>query len=424
MNPATQHLNAERRTENGEAVRVAPLCVFASWREPSSTPRLPLSPSASPVRGSKFQLSAFNFQLSSRAFSLIELIGVLAVIAILAALTAPRVIKQIDEAAWTKERDQLAGISNSIVLSILNNKAVPSDFRPAVASWIQQPQAKIDTNPRRNARGFMIDTAGWLGTTTLPWTQTVVGATAPPQNARIMIVSSMGRVLPGSVFMHGNFQDVWDTPERTKPSVWTNWPGRGEDLVIQRITLDPLFHRLALVNRDPLKDGRYSIQPSITTTNLPPNLTRTSYFLNGTDLTLLLPDGVPQERVQLTRDASYAFSGSRWGGDYYGSGYEEDTAQGFAYWAFRFMKAGPAPTAQQGATPEGTVSAMYDFMLVFSLWANKCFDSIHFPQYGSGPESTTVPEYILLLDIAGGGTKTDSSFLNDFSGEGGLLNPP
>ncbi len=97
---------------------------------------------------------------------------------------------------------------------------------------------------------------------------------------------------------------------------------------------------------------------------------------------------------------------------------------GFAYWAFRMMKSGAAPSAQQGATTEGAVAAMYNFMLVYSLWANKCFNGVHYPTYGSGSESTTVPEYILLLDIAGGNTTADSSFLNDFSGAGGLLNPP
>jgi hypothetical protein len=197
------------------------------------------------------------------------------------------------------------------------------------------------------------------------------------------------------------------TLDRAKPRTWTG-TGSGNDLVIQRMGLDPLFHRLVLVNRDPITNCVYSIEPSTTLISLPPGVTTKAYFLNGTDITLRLPTGEPQERRLLTRDDSYAFSGSQWTGYYYGSGVQEDLSKDFGYWAYRFMKAGQPPMAQKGATAYGVVASMYDFMLVFSLWANKCDAGGHFPQYGSGPQSTTVLEYILLDEIGGNGI---SSFL-------------
>jgi hypothetical protein len=46
------------------------------------------------------------------------------------------------------------------------------------------------------------------------------------------------------------FEDIWSTPDGQVPLSITNYSGRGEDIVIQRINLEPLFHKLVLINRD------------------------------------------------------------------------------------------------------------------------------------------------------------------------------
>src|SRR4029079_6913324 len=88
--------------------------------------------------------------------------------------------------------------------------------------------------------------------------------------------------------------------------------------------------------------------------------------------------------------------------------------QDFAILATQFMAAGTPGSAQQGAAPQGAVVGMFNFMLVYSLWANKC---PHFPTY-SASNIREVPEYVLMDDVAANG---QGHFFNDFMGPGGLL---
>src|SRR5438552_2026386 len=48
------------------------------------------------------------------AFTLIELIGVLAVVAILAAFAVPSVIKEIDQAARTRDAAEVSGLASAL----------------------------------------------------------------------------------------------------------------------------------------------------------------------------------------------------------------------------------------------------------------------------------------------------------------------
>src|SRR5438552_9231706 len=61
-----------------------------------------------------------------RAFSLIELVGVLAVIAILAAAAVPALIRQMDRIAGEQESAALKSLSDALQQSILRNRYVPS----------------------------------------------------------------------------------------------------------------------------------------------------------------------------------------------------------------------------------------------------------------------------------------------------------
>src|SRR5437762_2503399 len=75
--------------------------------------------------GSGFGHSDF-IRHSYRAFSLIELIGVLAVMAILAAVLAPALLRQMDKMAGDQESAALKSFGDALQASILRSRTIPS----------------------------------------------------------------------------------------------------------------------------------------------------------------------------------------------------------------------------------------------------------------------------------------------------------
>src|SRR5881394_3978393 len=76
-----------------------------------------------------FRHSSFVIRHSRRhhAFSLIELIGVLAVTAILAAVMVPALIRQMDRIAGEQENVALKSVSDALQQSILRNRYIPNE---------------------------------------------------------------------------------------------------------------------------------------------------------------------------------------------------------------------------------------------------------------------------------------------------------
>src|SRR5262249_3543128 len=111
------------------------------------------------------------------------------------------------------------------------------------------------------SRAYVYDNSGFLGTNSVVpylYNQNAAGVqaagtpTTPGTNARIMILSTLARQLPISSggLSAANFDAIWSTAGGDKPTTWTNWAGKGEDLLIQRINVEPIFHRVLLVNAD------------------------------------------------------------------------------------------------------------------------------------------------------------------------------
>jgi type II secretory pathway pseudopilin PulG len=247
------------------------------------------------------------------------MIGVMAIIVILAAALFPAVIRQVDRAAFTKEVNDLSAISNALVLQLLKSKTGfdETTWAAAAANWTQHPVTNITTTPRGYSRAFLLDTNGWLGgfPAGSPYTQTTNG-TSCPTGARVLIVSTIATALPVSSGRPGNvaFNGVWNSPARAKPSTWTTWKGSGDDLVIQRLNLTPLFCQLILNNKDTTGAAMFTIDTNMaalpvpaTPTNAPWN----SYYLAGTVLGLN-SNTVIQTRQLLTGNASFVFENGSW----------------------------------------------------------------------------------------------------------------
>src|SRR5262249_22040379 len=117
------------------------------------------------------------------------------------------------------------------------------------------------------------------------------------------------------------------------------------------------------------------------------------------------------QRVKLTRDESFVYEADIWNNTLIGGTSHEAMAQNFATMAEKFMAAQWNGSAVKG-DQQGALAAMFNFMLVYGLWANQC---PHFPWH-SASSSTQVPEYELMNDVGG-----NSQILDTFTGANGLL---
>ncbi len=167
-------------------------------------------------RSPAFQHSSLALRLGS--FSLLELIGVLAAIALLSTALAPALVRQMDRIASDQESAALKSFSHALQQSIRRNRSVPShtNWVSTVALELGAEAANVATNGRQQPRLFLIDPAWQIGTKVAgeTYTQTSAGSAGPPVSPRLLLVSSIGRVLPASltnsVAKSNNFNASWD----------------------------------------------------------------------------------------------------------------------------------------------------------------------------------------------------------------------
>jgi prepilin-type N-terminal cleavage/methylation domain-containing protein len=353
-------------------------------------------------------------------FSLIEFIAVLAIISILALSLIGVVVKRVDIAAYSAEQTALSSITNALLQQVYLNKSVPcsTNWAQSAANWLNLPVSQIQTNARNYARAYCVDTNGWLGGNT-NYIQTTNGTTVP-NNARVLIISSIGSALPVSSgpLTPTAFNNIWNTTYPQKPSLWTLWNGRGEDLVIQRLTYTPCFKRLILVNHFD-NSGAFTIDAY----SSPVNLTSASYFTNGWDAYYITGTSLGicsnniaanantvQMKVVMNDDLSYVYeSPGTWLGTI-ANGSVGSSASAFANLAQSFLGSGVMPNNAQNskfyvgspASPQGSpqdvMAAMECLMSYYTTWANTtpAFSSTYAHSMGDLALSNVINNGIIL----------------------------
>jgi type II secretory pathway pseudopilin PulG len=354
----------------------------------------------------------------TNAFTLIEVVGVLAILTILGALALPAVIRQIDHAKLVREGVDLNTCAEALTRSIVRTKTVPllSDIPTAMAKESALNIDQITSTEIGTRRGIVIDPALRIGPG-LPYTQAGnLGLSSPPVSARLTLLSSLVRSNPlGSDETNStaaNFSAIWSTPQNSKPFTWVNWRGSGEDLRIQRLDLASLFHRLILVNHDPDHQPRFSIDVSGLLSDAPTNNVWDAYYLDGTVVGLYVGN-LLQTRHVLTSDISFVFENGLWSGMIGRGAPPAGLPDTFARTADQFFGAPWNSGARQGASQLPVLLAMSALMQAYSSWANGC---PHFAYHGNPGNPGNVPEY-RLIEIYGG----RNQLLDEFTGPSGLL---
>src|SRR5882672_7418118 len=104
--------------------------------------------------------------LGSRcAFTLIEVIGVLAVIGLLAAALVPALIRQMDRIAGDQESAALKACGDALQQSVIRNRYVPgaADWATNIAVELGENISNVMTNGRKQPRFFLIDPMWQIG---------------------------------------------------------------------------------------------------------------------------------------------------------------------------------------------------------------------------------------------------------------------
>lgn len=255
-------------------------------------------------------------------FTLLEMIGVLAVMAIISALMAPVVVQSLDLAVRNREVSELGAMAAALQSGIPRQGRIPDpnpantppDLQNFVATEMGVSLNQVTNNSRNIGRVFVDDpNASLFGFRQLNAPNVRPNwLTSPPGSLRLLIISSLSERLPDYSSIKAAFDLTWTTPDKTKPSggVWTSWAGAGEDLIIQRVDLTPLFHR-AILNNPSLTSSprpKFSIESGGMASSRT-SVTNISdlWFLDNTVLCLYDKTNNLQVKAVVRQDASYFF---------------------------------------------------------------------------------------------------------------------
>jgi prepilin-type N-terminal cleavage/methylation domain-containing protein len=257
---------------------------------------------------------------SPRAFTLLELIGVLAVIGLLAGALAPTLIRQMDRIAGEQESAALKSCGDALQQSIMRNRYVPgtADWATNIAAELGANISNVTTNGRQQPRFFLIDPRWQIGSTPNPgqsYFQTTAG-TSQATNLRAMVLSSVGQPLTSmssGAPTASDFDAIWDWNDGsgTPPSA-SLLAGftRAEDLKIQRINLSALFVRLALTTNASTSKPFYSIDLTGSTNSVVAGMDR--FFIRNSILFLYAGKTNLDSQRFLMRATSFVYDQDVW----------------------------------------------------------------------------------------------------------------
>lgn len=170
--------------------------------------------------------------IRTTAFTLIELIGVLAIMTILAGVLVPNVLQSVERAAVIAEVDTVHKLGEEAKIYLRDNAVQPTNanWNTVLAAYAWLSPTDILTNKRQMTRLYVTD------------------PNTPFQRA--LLISSMrtGVALPSTATIQANFNGIWnwiwDPVSNPRPpgfaAAWTTNFSR-DYLVIERINYIPVY---------------------------------------------------------------------------------------------------------------------------------------------------------------------------------------
>jgi prepilin-type N-terminal cleavage/methylation domain-containing protein len=327
-----------------------------------------------------------------RAFTLIELLGVLVVIAILGAYVTQNAIVRMRDEARRAEQVSLLNMADALRSGVALERGLPAaaGLEDLVALQLDISPGRARETPQGFLRRFMLDPALRVGTNdtaTAPFTQTAVGS-IQPVSPRGMIVSCLARDVPADL----GFNDTWDLPDGAVPAGMNVDP---DDFFIQRVDLRGVFHRVILNNVDRDQVGLYAIDDSAVQ-QLPSLRRREAWFLHGTAITLYYATGDLQAREFIREDVSYVHEHGKWGRQMiYGN---RPPKGSFGELVDAFLNAPPPSDPKFGSTQQAVIDEFYEYMWTYAIWAMGSPPAISPFEKGGTSSDTQVPPFRILTD--------------------------
>lgn len=372
---------------------------------------IPVPPAAQPRRANRG--AECHDPGQQTAFTMVEILGVIAILFLLAMAVQPAVMKELDIVARGQERTNLVTIASGLQSYAIVNHGIPgtNTMASAIASELGWLTATVQTNALGCPRVFLVDPARpspSVGTNlTLPFTQAAAGPTSPPVN-RVLIVTTMRTVLPASVTSGCTtnavaFSNLWVSVDGTTPAGWTD--GAWDDIMVQRVNLGRLFVQVIL-NSSSVTNGQYSIDNTNSYVSLP-YLPYSAYFLQGSTLGLhtnggglqslavLQPYGGGSPLANVTtyfyQCPSFVFEKGYWRGALFQTstiGYTNGAGV-FLQSAYDIFMQGPARVNSFGVTQSSLTWDFYLFMSNYVFWASSSTG----PSFGASKKAAVTNSY-------------------------------
>ncbi|MGC8743526.1 MAG: type II secretion system protein [Verrucomicrobiia bacterium] len=313
-------------------------------------------------------------QINTGAYTLIEIIGVLAILTIIVSILAPYLFKRVTEAHINQETQLLALYEKAFKENVIRTRRIPDQNGWASVVANELGISTYDaTNVFKNKRIFLIDPLFKIGPnlTGLPYTQGTNGSLRP-QNPRVMIISSLGPPLPEPDGVSANFNTIWNTPDGQIPSVWqSGWKGKGEFLIIRRIGMESLFRFVIISNLDPTNEVFISVDdsPPFRVTRDPAGFS--GFFFRDTVFKFYDPNGLMVSAGVLNNNYSYVFENGEWRGKLLDGRMKLNQQFQQAY--THFLAAPRNPDAKFGAKQINILEFFCEYSRAYTIWSLEGF---------------------------------------------------